>query len=129
MHDLQMPLFVNPDVIGLRRSGRTPKPKKIFTLASFYTVTETFTIQQNSEHNSKSFNPNCVIDGTINYLNPVSQVFASQTDDKTYTYKDMLKQEDYWDFIKAMTVKINDHTKQNIGNFISAPIVISQRRF
>ena len=110
--DLKMPTFVNPDTVGLRRSNRTPKPKKIFNLASFYTVAEIFASEHEAKGNNEQLCSDRVIDGTINYLNPLHQVFASKTDNETYNYKDMMDQEDYRDFIKAMSVEIDDHTNR-----------------
>lgn len=106
--ELGMPAFVDPNSIGLRRSERTPKPRRIFTFASFYTMTEAFSTCQNTS----SINSETVIDGTLNYINPVHQVFSSKTDNETYTYREMMKQDDFRDFIKAMVIEIDEHTKR-----------------
>ena len=59
-----------------------------------------------------SVNSKLVIDGTMNYLNPVHQVFASKTDNNAYTYREMPKQDDFREFIKAMITEIDENTKR-----------------
>ena len=107
-----MPTFVNPNTVGLRRSNRKPKPRNILNLASFYTFTKVFASEQDAQKKNEQISSDRVINGTINYLNPVHQVFAAKTDNETYNYKDMMDQEDYRDFIKAMSVEIDEHTNQ-----------------
>ena len=55
-------------------------------------------------------NPDRLVDGTLNSINPILQVFGSVTDNETYTYKAVIEQPDFQDFIKAMEVEIEDHT-------------------
>ena len=114
--DLAMPKFVNPDSVGLRRSERSPKPRKIFTLASFFSFFEVYQSKLASDsqvvRQPDTLSSDTVIDGTINYMNPIYQVFAAKADNETYTFSDMKRQKDYRDFIKAMEVEIADHTNR-----------------
>ena len=50
-----------------------------------------------------------LLDGTINSLNPVLQVFGAIVDNEIYTYKTVMEQEDYRDFITAMVKEIKSH--------------------
>ena len=47
-------------------------------------------------------------DGTLNYYNPLALV-TEVADNECYTFKEMLKQEDKNEFIKAMLKEIEDH--------------------
>ena len=51
------------------------------------------------------------LDGTFNYLNPFALMTSSDND--TYTFKEMLKQDDRAEFIKAMKVEIEDHEQRD----------------
>ena len=114
---LNMPTFANPDTIGLRRSARTTKPKILtclFLLFGFETAASGFasveigmSVVDQSIAYATDLSRN--IDGTINYLNPVSQVFASVQDNDTYTYRQAMQQSDNRDFVFAMNKEINDH--------------------
>ena len=57
-------------------------------------------------------NLNRLIDGTLNSISPILQVFGSVTDNETYTYKAVMEQPDFHNFIKAMEVEIEDHTSR-----------------
>ena len=48
------------------------------------------------------------VDGTLNYLHPLAFATKNSSND-TYTFKDMLKQDDVHNFMEAMTVEINAH--------------------
>ena len=97
-----MPNFVNLDIIGLRRSKRTPKPKSIvsmftifelmtiFLLASYASTIRSCVKQFLAYANDLTKND----DGTMNCLNPVSQVFNSIQDNDTCTYKQAMEQPD-----------------------------------
>ena len=47
-------------------------------------------------------------DGTLNYLNPMTY-HTDISDNKSYNSKEMLRQEDKSEFIKAMLREIQDH--------------------
>lgn len=49
------------------------------------------------------------LDGTVNEIDPVSQIFATLSDNETYTFKDAMAQPDKDDFLKAMIKEANDH--------------------
>ena len=53
-----------------------------------------------------------IVDGTLNFLSPLTHVFASKQDNETYSYREMLKQDDFRDFIQAMVKEVEDHTKR-----------------
>ena len=121
--NLGMPDFQNPDTIGLRRSARTPKPRTIASLfllfglmtispfvEAFSTavpVAKTITTAQRTMAYVSHLTKN--VDGTVNYLNPITQVFSAVQDNDTYTYKQALDQPDSIEFVKAMRKEINDH--------------------
>ena len=48
--------------------------------------------------------------------NPVhndnQHMMGYKTDNETYTYREMMKQDDFRDFIKAMVIEIDEHTKR-----------------
>ena len=47
-------------------------------------------------------------DGTLNYMNPLTYV-TEKSDNETYTFREMLCQEDKNQFIMAMNKEIKDH--------------------
>ena len=114
---LKMPEFVNPDTVGLRRSSRHSKPRIItclFLLFGFMTAANGFsTVSQGTSFAAKSLvyasDLSRNVDGTINFINPVSQVFASLQDNDTYTYREAMQQSDRRDFVVAMYKEIMDH--------------------
>ena len=118
-----MPDFKNPDTIGLRRSSRTPKPRTIASLfllfglmtispfvESIPTVAPVASVVTSAQRTLTYFSDLTKnIDGTINYLNPVTQVFSSVQDNDTYTYRQAREQPDFIEFVKAMKKEIDDH--------------------
>ena len=50
-------------------------------------------------------------DGTFNYFHPLA--FTETSDNETYTFKEMLQQEDKNEFIKAMLKEVQDHENRN----------------
>ena len=54
-----------------------------------------------------------LVDGIINCMSPILQVFGSVADNETCMYKAIMEQPDFRDFIKAMEVDIKDHTDRN----------------
>ena len=117
-----MPEIRNLEQNGLRRSTRIrnapdrwqfytkiPMIKSIFSFNLYPLENPTF--PSISSYFQRSINHlihvNTLLDNTINNLTPFS--FMSQTDNETYTYGEMLKQDDRSDFIQAMLVEVNDH--------------------
>ena len=120
--DFLMPEIRNLEQNGLRRSTRIrnapdrwqfytkiPIIKSIFSF-NLYPL-EHSTFPSSSSYFQRSINHlihvNTLLDNTINNLTSFS--FMSQTDNETYTYGEMLKQDDRSDFIQAMLVEVNDH--------------------
>ena len=98
--------------------------KNIFNLFSFFNSSEVYNSSTSDPQNISSTrrvgilgeNLERVMDGTLNFLNPVMQIFATTlSENESYTYRDMLKQKDYRDFIDAMVIEINDHTERKYG--------------
>ena len=50
-------------------------------------------------------------DGTLNYLNPLAYA-TEKSDNETYTFREMLQQEDKNEFIMAMIKEISDHEQR-----------------
>ena len=80
----------------------------LFTFSAFVTTATHMptNIAQKIILHSERINTN--FDGTLNYFHPVA-LLASMGDNDTYSFKEMLKQEDKNDFIKAMIKEIDDH--------------------
>ena len=53
-----------------------------------------------------------LVDGTVNSSNLVYQVYGSISDNETYTYKGIMVQPDFRDFVSAMELEIEDHRKR-----------------
>ena len=49
------------------------------------------------------------VDGNKNYINPISQVFTSLSDNESYTFKAAIQQEDMHHFVAAMIKELDAH--------------------
>ena len=93
--NIRMPKFTNPDTIGLRRSERASKTIVLICIFLFFGFLTTFSgVAEKSE--GAYFDQRSLIhaadilsnvDGTINFLNPVSHVFSSFKNNDTYNYQ------------------------------------------
>jgi hypothetical protein len=54
---------------------------------------------------------NLLYNGTINCFSTLAQ--SSVASNETFNYKEALQQSDYYEFVKAMVHKVNDHKTQN----------------
>ena len=115
--DLGMPAFVNPDVIGLQCLSRPHKPKRLASIFLFFGfLTHAAGLPASLDGSTVAY---CVIeylldlrrnvDGLLNFVDPVSQVFSSVQDNNIYTFRDAMRQPDSSEFIKAMYKGIQDH--------------------
>ena len=113
-----MPIFANQHKIGLKRSFGTPKPtsvvkasdnknvkvifkKDIFGALTFFSDFGIYALFESSKASASKFlccrqmelqdNLDRLIDGTLNLLNPVLQVFGAIADNAIYTYKTIKK--------------------------------------
>ena len=131
--NLEMPTLANLNDLSRRKSSRTPKPsqkakesgdktvKKLFGLCCFFPMVFYSVFMVHAHAASKSMpilekavfhaeKIHTLFDGSLNGLH---HAYLSTVDNGTYTLRDMLKQEDKAEFIKAMEVEVNDHESRN----------------
>ncbi len=60
---------------------------------------------------------NSLYDGTINCFSTMAQ--ASTASNKTFTYKQAMREKDYHEFIKAMIKEVDDHKNRNYWTIMS----------
>ena len=116
-NSLLMPSVPDLDSLTARRSTRTrsaPKRLNLFTLNSLVTVGSEFlsifphleTIQDRAMAHMSLVNQH--FDGTLNCIHPFA-LASKNADNDTFTLKEMMRQDDKAEFIKAMMAKLLDH--------------------
>ena len=104
---LLMPAFVNQNEIGLCRSSCTRK--RNFGVSTFFTIffttdnvhtIEKLTLKKDLQFTTKNSidlldNLDCLVEGTINSMSPLLQVFGTVTDNETYMYKAVMEKPDF----------------------------------
>ena len=116
-----MPPMINIQEGGLRRSTRQRVATKFFgfiTYLCFSSCAGEY-VQKQIEGDGRAYSTQQVlardellernVDGSRNFINPISQCFASLAENETYNFAEALKQEDSADFVLAMLKEINDH--------------------
>ena len=113
----QMPAMINLDRSGVRRSTRTKsKPSRFGFFSKFcllslatsniirgcYPSSFVVRVMDQIERVNRNF------DGSPNVVHPFAYA-ASAAGNETYTMKDMLKEPDVADFVKAMVKEVQDH--------------------
>ena len=121
--------FVNLDTLGLRRSPRikalaTNKRKHayglmVLALSAFAAIPTTATAYSTSCFQSRVIGYNDFLetnfDGSANQTSPLAQIYlSSQSNNETYTLKEMVKQPDRDKFIEAMELEVASMFKENI---------------
>lgn len=121
---LLFPTMPDLDAMTLRRSKRTPKPKKIFTLFILFTaIAGCFAscgrgfsqapLRSSLERAvEQCHRVNAHFDQTLNVVHHAVLMAGSESND-VYTFKEMLKQEDAASFIEAMVKEVGDHESRD----------------
>ena len=116
-----MPKMINIQESGLRRSTRQRVATKFFscfTYLCFTLCTGDYKENKIGGGTGNSYTQQILaknellernVDGTRNFLNPITQCFASLSDNETYNFGEAMKQADSADFVIAMLKEIKDH--------------------
>ena len=135
---LFMPTVPDLDSITSRRSGRIrTKSTRLRDYVSFFTLYSLAALTSvGTLFNSPQTVPSRMMahmslvnqhfDGAFNYFHPFALV--STTDNDTFTLKDMLKQDDRADFIKAMVLELDDHESRNHWTLMPRSQILSQAK-
>ena len=116
-----MPEVPDLDALTARRSTRTrsaPKRLSFFTLFSLVTIGSVFTslfCNPQTYHDRAMAHMTLInqhFDGTLNYIHPLA-LATKNADNDTFTLKEMMKQDDKTDFIKAMMTELMEHESRN----------------
>eukprot|EP00957_Ditylum_brightwellii_P202521 15330529-Ditylum_brightwellii.AAC.2 len=129
--NFHMPQMVDLQTAGLRRSSRAvksineamesndPEVKKIFSFTCMLKATveslASFSQISNSVLGYAIYHTdvsNNLYDSTLNGMHPMAFV-ANQQQNETYTFKDMMKQDDAKAFIAAMLKEVEVHENRN----------------
>ena len=114
-----IPKMINIGESGLQRSTREHKVKKFFGCITYLCFSlcaadygEKIGAGIGGSYTQKLARNELLernVDGTQNFINPITQCFASLTYNENYNYKGAMMQEDCGNFVLAMLKEINAH--------------------
>lgn len=136
---LGMPKMINLRESGLRRSTRDRKPSRhavekssstikritgLFAMTCFFTIERqalkplapAIDLAQKAILTSQDLSRN--LDGTMNELSPIGQIFSASAGNETYTFNEAMKQKDAPSFISAMQKEADDHDGRRHWNIV-----------
>ena len=124
--ELQMPAMIDLATTGLRRSPQNQKvtSKRIFGLFTLFCFGTSQTVKPSTGDQSMFSRKiahvekcNFLFDETLNKIHPMVFVTNLEKND-SYTFQEMMKQDDKTEFITAMSKEIDDHESQDHWNLM-----------